>query len=82
MAKLNRKQIQDLARDRLEGAPRGVRWSELLKAIHADHPETPINSIQGATLALLNIDPGVVKVARGVYQLAKYQDADAGAAAA
>lgn len=82
MAKLNRKQIQEHARELLEGAPGGIRWSELLKSVHTAHPETPKNSIQGATLALLNSDPAIAKVARGSYQLVKYQDADAGAAAA
>ncbi len=82
MVKLNRKQIQDEVRELLERAPRGIRWSDMLKAVHAAHPETPLNSIQGATLALLNGDTDIVKVARGTYQLAKYQDADAGPAIA
>ncbi len=47
---------------------------QLLKAVEADAPETPHNSIHGAIHALLNSAEDIVKVARGTYQLAKYQD--------
>ena len=76
MAKLNRKQIQDQAFAMLERAPGGVRWSELLKAIVAANPDTPPNSIRGATYALLSTDQRIEKVARGTYRLATLGDAD------
>ncbi|MBB4858772.1 hypothetical protein HNO88_002098 [Novosphingobium chloroacetimidivorans] len=33
----------------LHAAPGGIRWSELLKSLTAANPETPPNSIRGAT---------------------------------
>lgn len=82
MTKLNRKQIQGRALELLEQAPGGIRWGEMLKAIHAADPETPPNSIHGALQVLLLGSDGVSKVARGTYQLAKYQDAQSSAALA
>lgn len=74
MAKLNRKQIQARAIEILEGAPGGIRWSEILKLVHAAAPETPQNSIHGALQVLLSNSEEILKVARGTYQLRKYQD--------
>lgn len=54
----------------------------MLRAIHDEHPETPINSIAGGALVFLNDNPAIVKVYRGTYQLAKYQDAQASSAVA
>lgn len=76
MTKLNRKQIQARAFELLEEAIGGMRWGELLKAIHASDPETPPNTIHGALQTLFTVQPDkIVKVARGTYQLAKYHDA-------
>lgn len=77
MAKLNRKQIEDATRTVLERHPGGVRWAEVLKAVAAEHPETPFNSIRGATHNLFQRGDGIVKIARGTYQLARFADADA-----
>lgn len=77
MAKLNRKQIEDATRAVLERHPGGVRWAEVLKAVSAEHPETPPNSIRGATHHLFQRGDGIVKIARGTYQLARYVEADA-----
>ncbi|WP_043341671.1 hypothetical protein [Belnapia moabensis] len=83
MAKLNRQQIQAKARELLEDAPQGLRWADILKQIHSADPETPMNSVQGALVALFNSGaPGITKVARGTYQLTKYQDAQAAPALA
>jgi hypothetical protein len=82
MAKLNRKQIQGRALEILEASPGGIRWSEILKAIHAADPETPQNSIHGSLHALLATSDDVAKVARGTYQLRKYQDDQASVAVA
>lgn len=76
MPKLNRKQIQEEAIAILQGEPGGVRWSELLKALVNGNPETPPNSIRGATHALFSADPRVEKVARGTYRLTSLADAD------
>lgn len=77
MAKLNRKQIEDATRAVLERHPGGVRWAEVLRAVSAEHPETPPNSIRGATHHLFQRGDGIVKIARGTYQLARYAEADA-----
>jgi hypothetical protein len=82
MAKLNRKQIQDQALAMLERAPGGIRWSELLKDIVAANPDTPPNSIRGATHALFSTDERIEKVARGTYRLAALGDAEERAAIA
>lgn len=76
MAKLNRKQIEDATRIVLERHPGGVRWAEVLKAVAAEHPETPLNSIRGATHNLFQRGDGIVKIARGTYQLAHFADSD------
>lgn len=70
--KLNRQQIQAKARAILKSETGGIRWSELLKRIHADDPETPENSIHGGLQNLFAISDDIVKVARGTYQLAQY----------
>ena len=74
MPKLNRKDIQTAARIILEQETGGIRWAQLLRAVEANTPDTPHNSVHGAIHALLNSDPEIVKVARGTYRLAKYQD--------
>jgi hypothetical protein len=76
VAKLNRKQIEGATRAVLERHPGGVRWAEVLKAVAADNPETPLNSIRGATHNLFQRDDGIVKIARGTYQLARFSDAE------
>ena len=82
MVKLNRKQIQASALELLESASGGIRWGELLKLIHAADPETPQNSIHGALQVLFASSEEIVKVARGTYQLRKYQDDQASTAIA
>lgn len=76
MAKLNRKQIQDQTIALMQDAPGGLRWSELLKAVIDANPDTPANSIRGATHALFSTDPRIEKVARGTYRLALLGEAD------
>lgn len=71
MAKLNRKQIEGATRAVLERHPGGGRSAEVLKAVAAHHPETPLNSIHGATHHLFQRGDGIVKIARDTYQLAR-----------
>lgn len=82
MSKLNRKQIQASALAILEESPGGIRWGELLKLIHSADPETPQNSIHGALQVLFASSEEIVKVARGTYQLRKYQEDQASSAIA
>ncbi|WP_195908489.1 hypothetical protein [Novosphingobium sp. Gsoil 351] len=48
----------------------------MLKAVAAEHPETPLNPIRGATHHLFQRGDGIVKIARGTYQLARFAEAD------
>lgn len=75
--KLNRKQIQELALTVLEDHPAGIRWTEILRSVEVQTPETPHNSVHGAVHQLLQSNSQIVKVARGTYQLQKYVTADA-----
>lgn len=77
MIKLNRQQIHERALRVLDSHRQGIRWSDLLRTIQAEAPETPQNSIHGAIHNLLTTRTSeIVKVARGTYQLAKYIEAD------
>jgi hypothetical protein len=81
--KLNRQQIHEHALKVLEAHPQGIRWMDLLRAVRADAPETPNNSIHGGIHNLLTTRRSeIVKVARGTYQLAKYIEADDAVASA
>jgi len=77
LAKLNRSQIQERAREILETQPGGVRWGEIIKLIHSVDPETPQNSIHGSIQVMFQSANDIIKVARGTYQLAKFVDAEA-----
>ncbi|OAD16903.1 hypothetical protein [Achromobacter insolitus] len=79
--KLNRQQIHGVAMQVLESHSQGIRWADLLRAVVAQSPETPRNSIHGAIHNLLSTRTAeIVKVARGTYQLAKFVEADDAAA--
>jgi len=83
ISKLNRHQIHERAMQVLEASPGGIRWVELLRAVEADAPGTPHNSIHGGIHNLLTTrSTDIIKVARGTYQLAKYVQVDDAAAAA
>ena len=61
----------------LEESPQGIRWMDLLRAVKAQSPETPHNSVHGGVHNLLTTRTSeIAKVARGTYQLSKYVDAD------
>ena len=75
--RLNRQQIHEQALQVLEEHPQGIRWMDILRAVKAQSPETPHNSVHGGVHNLLTTRTSeIVKVARGTYQLAKYVDAD------
>ncbi|MGH8335558.1 MAG: hypothetical protein ACRETL_01750 [Gammaproteobacteria bacterium] len=75
--KLNRQQIHEQAMQVLEANQKGIRWSDLLRAVEAGTPDTPHNSIHGAIHNLLTTRTAeIVKVARGTYQLAKFVEDD------
>ena len=81
--KLNRQQIHERAMEVLEASPKGIRWTDLLKAVETNATDTPHNSIHGGIHNLLTTRTNeITKVARGTYQLAKYVEADDAAAKA
>jgi hypothetical protein len=68
MARIAVKQIQDLARSIIASTPGGIRYSVLVKKIHADHPETPINTIHGSVWDLAVRFPAeITKPSRGLF---------------
>lgn len=77
MAKLAVAEIKEVARKKLAAAPEGVRWTTLVKAIHADDPETKINTIWGSTQSLFKEDQNIIKVSRGIYALASAEPENA-----
>ena len=77
MTKLNRQQIQECAMEVLDAHPQGIRWSDLLRTVEQQAPETPHNSVHGGIHNLLTTRTAeIIKVARGTYQLDKYVAAD------
>ena len=74
---LRQSQIKQPAKAILEAEPSGIRWSEVLHRLRASSPETPRNSIRGATFALFRDDPEIVKVSRGFYQLQRFLEGEA-----
>jgi len=53
--KINRQQIQRKALAVLEASPQGIRWTDLLRAVEAEAPDTPHNSIHGGIHNLLTM---------------------------
>ena len=67
----------------LEAHPQGIRWMDILRAVEANAPGTPLSKFHGPVHNLLTTrTTEIVKVARGTYQLAKFVDADNAAATA
>lgn len=69
MPKLNIQQIKIRAKQKLASAPDGIRWTDLVKEISSETPETPVNTIWGSTHSLFKTDPDIVKISKGVYTL-------------
>ena len=68
MAKLTGKQIRELARSIVLAKPTGLRYAELVKQIHQQHPETPENTISGNTYNLEAIFLSeITKPSRGLF---------------
>jgi hypothetical protein len=69
MAKLTGKQIEDLARSIIAGAPGGIRFAVLLKEIGQQSPETPQNTVSGTVWNLETKFPNeITKPSRGLYK--------------
>jgi hypothetical protein len=69
MAKLSVKEIRTEALRLIQANPGGIRYSALVSAILAAHPETPQNTITGSVWNLDALRPNDVrKPSRGLYQ--------------
>jgi len=73
--KLSTHQIKKLAKEKLQAAPKGLRWINLVKEISSESPETPVNAIWGSTTSLFKNDPDIEKVSKGIYAI-KFSDND------
>ena len=68
MAKLSVREIQDAALRVIASVPGGIRYSDLVKRISAEHPETPTNTIHGSVWNLDAKYPALVtKPSRGLF---------------
>jgi hypothetical protein len=68
VAKLSKKEIQDLGKSIIAANPGGIRDSALVKKIHGDNPETPVNTIHGSVWDLATRFPSeVTKPSRGLF---------------
>ena len=77
MAKLGQKEIRTVARALIAQAQGGIRYGDLAKAIKADHPETPDNTIQGSIWNLPSLFPKeIIKPSRGLFMAASQEAAD------
>lgn len=75
MSKLNTAQIKDLAKQIIKRNDGGIRYTELVKEIHREHPETVVNTINGSIWNLDAQFPNeIVKPSRGLYAVVREAD--------
>lgn len=75
MSKMTTNQVRELARKIIAARPGGIRYSELVKEIAAQTPETPVNTIHGSTWDLATRYPNEIsKPSRGLFQPASAQN--------
>jgi len=77
MKKFNLAQIRKHALDLLKSAPDGLRYSELVNAVHAAAPGTPKNSVNGGVHGLLSATDEIVRPSRGLWVHRNFADAAA-----
>jgi hypothetical protein len=69
MAKLNRFQIREKAREIVAENPGGIRFGALVERISQESPETPYNTISGSIWDLEKTAPAEIsKPSRGLYK--------------
>jgi hypothetical protein len=69
MSKMNTHQIRELALEIIASNSGGIRYSELVKRISSENPETPTNTIHGSVWDLATRCPDqVVKPSRGLFK--------------
>ena len=75
MSGLTIKQVKDLARSIVAASPDGIRFGVLISKIETQYPETPKNTIRGATWNLHTLFPNEIsKPDRGLFQPTKPVD--------
>lgn len=68
MAKLSVQQIRERAKQIIQESATGIRYSDLVQRIVAEHPETPKNTVQGAVWDLDRRFPNLIhKPSRGLF---------------
>ena len=68
MAKLTVNQIREEAIRIINAHPGGIRYSDLMNAIHSKNPETPLNTITASVWNLASLRPNEVrKPSRGLF---------------
>ncbi|MDZ4082408.1 MAG: hypothetical protein U1E10_05700 [Bdellovibrionales bacterium] len=68
MAKLTTTEIKEKAKEIIKSSPGGIRFTNLVRQIHTDSPETPKNTIHGSVWNLDTQFPAeIVKPSRGLY---------------
>ena len=70
-----RKKITSKAIEIIRNTPEGVRYSELLRKIHQEFPEIPLNTIQGTIWNLDSRVPNeIYKPMRGLFRYTTFRD--------
>jgi hypothetical protein len=68
MAKLSVQQIQERAKQIVQESATGIRYSDLVRRLCEEHPETPKNTIQGSVWDLDTRFPDLIhKPSRGLF---------------
>jgi hypothetical protein len=68
MSKLSVSQIRERARAIIAASPGGIRYKTLVRQIHDEHPETPINTVHGSVWDLASRFPNeIMKPSRGLF---------------
>jgi hypothetical protein len=75
MAKLSVQQIQERAKQIVQESATGIRYSDLVRRLCEEHPETPKNTIQGSVWDLDTRFPDLIhKPSRGLFVPLKKSD--------
>lgn len=69
MAKIGIHEIRALAKNIIKGSPGGIKYSQLVRCIGEQHPETPVNTVHGSVWNLDAVFPNeITKPSRGLFK--------------
>jgi hypothetical protein len=74
MSKLNVQQIRDKAHSIVIASPGGIRFSEIVRRISEESPETPLGTIQQQVIRMPVFYPDISKPGRGLFVPANSKD--------